>query len=164
MLAAHAILTLLAQASVYEAPHREPTAEETLILELMNRFRADPSAEADLIAPPDRKDLGVDWKMFRDEMKALKPKPPLVFNLELLDAARKHSYYMSLHGLGHDEVPGRPGFTGASPADRMKAAGYGGFGAAENAFKDSGGAWHSHWGFVVDHGEGPGGMQPARGL
>ena len=163
MIAARAILTFLAQSGVYEAPFREPTAEETLILEYMNRFRADPSAEADLIAPPDRKDLGVDWKMFRDEMKALKPKPPLVFNLELLDAARKHSHYMTLHGLGHDEVPGRPGFTGASPGDRMKAAGYKGFGAAENAFRDSGGPWHSHWGFVVDHGEGPGGMQPGRG-
>src|SRR5213596_698890 len=35
----------------YEPPDREPNPEETLILELMNRFRADPSAEADLIAP-----------------------------------------------------------------------------------------------------------------
>lgn len=156
------ILLSLTQA-VYEAPRREPTPEETQILEYMNRFRADPSAEADLIAPPDRKDMGVDWKLFREEMKRLKPMPPLVFNLELLDSARKHSYYMIHNGLGHTEEAGKTGYTGATPSDRVKAAGYKGFGGAENAYAGSQGAWHSHWGFVVDFGEGPGGMQPERG-
>lgn len=153
---------VLAQA-VYEAPFREPTPEETLILEYMNRFRADPSAEADLIAPPGRNDRGVDWKMFRDEMKQLKKMPPLVFNLDLLDAARKHSYYMIHNGLGHVEEAGKTGFVAAGFGDRCKAAGYKGGPSGENAFKDSGGAWDSHWGFVVDYGAGPGGMQPERG-
>lgn len=156
------LLLSLAQA-IYEAPFREPTPEETQILEYMNRFRADPSTEADLIAPPDRKDMGVDWKMFREEMKKLKAMPPLVFNLELLDSARKHSYYMIHNGLGHVEEAGKKGFTGVSPGDRVKAAGYKGFGGAENAYAGSQGAWSSHWGFVVDFGEGPGGMQPERG-
>jgi hypothetical protein len=156
------LLLSLSQA-VYEAPQREPTPEETQILEYMNRFRADPSAEADLIAPPERKDLGVDWKMFREEMKKLKPMPPLVFNLELLDSARKHSYYMIHNGLTHTEDPGKKGFTGATPGDRVKAAGYRGGGGAENAYAGSQGAWSSHWGFVVDFGAGPGGMQPERG-
>ncbi len=145
-------------------PDREPTPEETLILEYMNRFRANPSAEADLMAPPDKKlDGGVDWKMFRDEMKQLKPMPPLAFSLELLDAARKHSVYMIHNGLGHLEEAGKEGFTGASPGDRVRAAGYKGGGGAENAFRDSGGPWSSHIGYVVDNGEGPGGMQPERG-
>lgn len=149
----------------YVAPHRGPTPDETLILELMNRFRSDPSAECDLIlkAVRERRGPRVDWKMFEKEMKALKPAPPLVFNLELLDAARKHSWYMIRNGLGHDETPGRPGFTGASPGDRIRRAGYAGRGAAENAFASSGGAWPSHWGFIVDAGAGPGGMQPGRG-
>jgi hypothetical protein len=146
----------------YEAPDREPTPEETLILEYMNRFRADPSAEADIIAPAG-KTGGVDWKMFRDEMKALKPMPPMVFNLELLDAARKHSYYMIHNGLTHDEVPGKVGFYGAAPGDRIKLSGFKGGGWAENAFAGSAGAWDSHSGFLVDGGDGPGGMQPARG-
>lgn len=154
---------LLSLQDVYAAPDREPSADETLILEYMNRFRADPSAEADLIAPPGRKDMGVDWKMFRDEMKALKPAPPLVFNLELLDSARKHSYYMIFNGLGHVEEAGKKGFTGVGFGDRAKAAGYRGFAGAENAYAQSGGAWSSHWGFVVDFGAGPGGMQPERG-
>ncbi len=148
---------------VYRAPDREPTPEETLILELMNRFRADPSAEADLIAPPGKKGGGVDWEMFRKEMKSLKSMPPLALNLELLDAARKHSHYMILNGLTHMEQPGKPGFTGVGPGERMKAAGYKGFGAAENAFRDAPGPSGSHIGFIVDNGAGPGGMQPERG-
>ncbi len=148
---------------VYQAPDREPTPGETLILELMNRFRADPSAEADLIAPAGKKGDGVDWDMFRREMKALKPMPPLVFNLEILDAARKHSGYMIQNTMTHMEEAGKPGFTGVGPGDRMKAAGYKGFGAAENAYRDAPGPLGSHVGFIVDNGAGPGGMQPERG-
>ncbi len=148
----------------YEPPDREPTPEETLIVELMNRFRANPSAEADLIAPPGKSGGGIDWKMFRDEMKALKPMPPVVFNLDLLDAARKHSYYMIHNGLTHDETPGKVGFYGASPADRIKLSGFKGGGWAENAFAGSAGAQDSHDGFLVDAGPGgPGGMQKDRG-
>lgn len=147
----------------YEPPDREPTSEETLIVELMNRFRANPSAEAELIAPPGKSGGGVDWKMFREEMKQLKPMPPVVFNLDLLDAARKHSYYMIHNGLTHDEVAGKVGFYGASPGDRIKASGFKGAGWAENAFAGSGGSLDSHNGFLVDAGAGPGGMQPERG-
>lgn len=149
---------------VYEAPSREPTPDETLILEYMNRFRSDPHAEADIILSRIKKGPGVDWKMFEKEMKQLKPSPPLVFNLGLLDSARKHSWYMIHNGLTHDEIPGRKGFTGRSPGDRMKAAGYEGFGSGENAYAASLGAWHSHWGYIVDSGPGgSGGMQPGRG-
>jgi hypothetical protein len=147
----------------YEAPDREPTPEETLILEYMNRFRANPAAETDIIAPPDKSGGGVDWKMFRDEMKQLKPMPPLVFNLDLLDAARKHSYYMVHNGLSHDEIPGKVGFYGTGPAERLKLSGFKGGAWAENAFAGSGGPWDSHEGFIVDAGAGPGGMQPTRG-
>jgi len=158
-------LPLVAQDSKgpYEPPDREPTPEETLIVELMNRFRANPSAEADLIAPPGKTGGSVDWKMFRDEMKALRPMPPVCFNLDLLDAARKHSYYMIHNGLTHDEVAGKVGFYGASPAERIKLSGFKGGGWAENAFAGSGGPLDSHNGFLVDAGAGPGGMQPERG-
>jgi hypothetical protein len=158
-----AFLALPQAKGPYEPPDREPTPEETLILEYLNRFRANPVAETDVIAPPGKSGGGVDWKMLREEMKQLRPMPPLVFNLDLLDAARKHSYYMVLNGLGHDETPGKPGFYGASPADRIKLSGFKGGGWAENAFAGSGGPWDSHEGFIVDAGDGPGGMQPTRG-
>jgi hypothetical protein len=149
---------------VYAPLDPEPTPEETLILELMNRFRADPSAEADLIAPPGKNPGGsVDWDMFRREMKALKAKPPLVFNLELLLAARRHSHYQILNGMTHVEEAGKPGFVAANFGDRCKRAGYRGFPGAENCFLNSAGAKPSHDGFIVDHGAGPGGMQPERG-
>lgn len=157
----------LAVDDVYQAPSPEPTPEETLILELMNRFRADPGKEAQWIIDTYGKGdtvMGADAKMFLKECQALTPKPPLVFNLQLLDSARKHSYYMVHNGLGHDEEPGKRGFTGRSPFDRMKAAGYAGGGGAENAFAGSNGPQHSHAGFIVDFGPGgTGGMQPGRG-
>lgn len=161
-------LSLSAADNVYQAPSPEPTAEETLILEFINRCRADPKADADRIAPvgsepriPSR--AAVDFAMFRAEMAAIKPAPPLVFDLRLLEAARKHSHYMTLHGLGHDEDPAKPGFTGSSPSDRAKAAGFGG-GAGENCFAQASDPWGSHIGFIIDWGPGgAGGMQPGRG-
>src|SRR6185436_3640692 len=96
---------------VYKAPDPEPTVDETLILELMNRFRADPVGEVERLLKPGESNpwRGVDWAMFTKEMKALQPAAPLVFNLKLLDAARKHSHYMVLNGLTHIEEPNKAG-------------------------------------------------------
>lgn len=152
---------------VYHAPSPEPTAEETLILELMNRFRANPKAESEYIVKTfghGDKIFGAQAKMFLDECAMLKSMPPVVFNLQLLDAARKHAYYMVHNGLGHMEEVGKRGFTGVSPSDRTKTAGYPS-GAAENAFAQSSGPLNSHARFIVDDGSttDPGGMQPGRG-
>ncbi|HLX60720.1 MAG TPA: CAP domain-containing protein [Planctomycetota bacterium] len=160
-------LTLRAS-DVYVPPDREPSPEETLILELMNRFRADPKAEALRIAPAGAATMtysgkGVDWKMFVEEMNELKAAPPLVFNLELLDASRKHAYYMIQNELTHVEDPNKPAFYGAGFGERCKNSGYKGFAGGENAFRDPGNVKNSHKGFITDSGEGPGGMQPGRG-
>ena len=127
-------------AEVYQAPSPEPTPAETLILELMNRFRADPKAEAEWIVKTyaqGDKVMGADAKLFQEECSQLKAMPPLVFNLNLLDSARKHSYYMNFNGLTHVEEAGKRGFTGVGFGDRAKAAGYDGFAAGENAFAGS---------------------------
>ncbi|MBA3698975.1 MAG: hypothetical protein H0W78_08985 [Planctomycetes bacterium] len=101
-------------AEVYQAPSPEPTPAETLILELMNRFRADSRAETEWIiktyANGGDKVMGADAKMFHDECSQLKPMPPLVFNLNLLDSARKHSFYMIHNGLGNVEERGKRSF------------------------------------------------------
>jgi uncharacterized protein YkwD len=155
---------------VYQAPDPEPTPEETLALEHMNAMRANPAPFAERIAAYAKTDSTgqwnlVDWKMFMDEIRALKPAPPLVFNLDLLDAARKHSHYITLNDqLGHDETPSKPGFTGARPADRVAAAGYAGLFSAENAGTGHRNGWDSHCRFIIDAGPGgTGGMQPERG-
>ncbi|HYG76712.1 MAG TPA: CAP domain-containing protein [Planctomycetota bacterium] len=158
-------------ADVYQAADREPSAEEVLILEYMNRFRADPVAEADRLAPGGEKIAAarmsvpgnIDWEMFKKEVKALKSAPPLVMNLNLLDAARKHSHYMILNELTHVEDPSKPGFTAKDPGERCKLAGYPPGMYGENAFRDAGSVMYSHAGFIIDWGEGPGGMQPTRG-
>ncbi len=55
--------------------------------------------------------------------------------VDCIDAIQKasanHANYMQLNGgLSHDEVAGKPGFTGAKFWDRMKAAGFAGPGSA----------------------------------
>ena len=143
LLTGAALLASAALAEVYQPPDPEPTAEETLILELINRLRADPPAEAERLGFKD--DSGT-------ELKAMKPRPPLVMNLNLLDAARKHSYYMILNGLTHGEDKDKPGFYGVSPWERAPKSGYTGFCGAENCFRDPGDAYGSHAGFAHSKG------------
>lgn len=149
---------------VYVAPDPEPTPEETLILEYINRGRGDPPAEGARMAPPGKKIRGVDLDMFRKEMNQIKPSAPLVFNLDLLKAARRHAHYQILNGQGHDESPQKKGFTGENPGERVKVVGYRYRGVAENVFVHSRSPWQAHAEFIVDRGpEGTGGMQPERG-
>jgi len=149
---------------IYVAADPEPTPEETLILEYINRARANPPAEAARIAPPGKKIKGVDLTMFRKEMGRVKPSPPLVFNLDLLKSARRHAHYQILNGQGHDETPGKKGFTGKNPGERVKVVGYKYRGFAENVFVHGRSPWQAHAEFIVDRGPGgPGGMQPGRG-
>jgi uncharacterized protein YkwD len=137
------MLAASAAAEVYQPPDREPSPEEILILELINRFRLDPVGEAQRLNFTDR--VG-------DEMKKMKPLPPLVMNLELLDAARKHSYYMILNTLTHVEEAGKPGFYGAGFGERAGKSGFKGFAQAENCFRDPGDAYGSHAGFAHSDG------------
>ena len=161
--------TLSAQAELYQPSSPEPTDDEVAILELMNRYRADPVGEADRIlgsgSLPGFFWRGVDRSMFESEVKALKPAPPLVFDLQALLSARHHSHYMIVNNkLGHVQDPSKPGFTGKSFGDRMKFAKFKGSPGGENAFLTTNNPWQSHAGFIIDFGPGgPGGMQKGRG-
>jgi len=101
--------------------------------------------------------------MFLAELKDAKAVPPLVFNRELIAAARGHCQYMIENELTHEQDDKKPGFTGKNFSKRCKAANYAGFARAENVYRDALGAWDGHVGFIVDHGDGPGGMQKDRG-
>jgi hypothetical protein len=166
-LAALAFLYMGALAAAeYQSASPEPTPEETLMVELLNRFRADPKAEAERIAPPGKEGGrgGVDWEMFRKETSALPSVPPVVINLDLLDATRRHSHYQILNGMTHEQDAGKPGFTGKSFGERDKKSGYKGSPRSENCFRDASDPWGAHSGFIVDAGPGgAGGMQPERG-
>jgi serralysin len=90
----------------------QPTAYEQYFLELVNRARAAPAAEAA------RYGIGLNDGLAAGTISTA-AKPPLAFNEALLDAADAHSAWM----LATDTFS-HTGANGSSAGDRMKAAGY----------------------------------------
>lgn len=88
----------------------EPSAQEVLILELINRARFDPEAEAD------RFGIGLN-----DGGTNISParKPPLAHNTLLMSAARAHSQWMI-----DSDIFSHTGLAGSTPTERILAAGY----------------------------------------
>lgn len=99
--------------------HGDPSPHEQLMLELVNRARADPGAEAARLEI----DLneGLDPGTIENT-----PKQPLASHGALIDAARAHSDWMLATDTFSHEGEG-----GSSPSDRVMAAGYPS-GAGEN--------------------------------
>ncbi|MBK1736131.1 hypothetical protein CKO15_12790 [Halorhodospira abdelmalekii] len=99
----------------------QPTAQETLMLELINRARMDPQLEAAR--------LGIDLNAGIPEESALsgEPVPPLAFSVLLLEPARAHSEWML-----DTDIFSHTGAGGSSPFERMQEAGYDYFAAGEN--------------------------------
>ena len=93
--------------------HLQPTKHEQFMLELINRARSNPNAEAELYNLNDL-NRGLNQNTITSD-----PKQPLVFNFLLIDAARKHSQWMSdNNNFSHT------GQGDTSPGQRMAAAGY----------------------------------------
>lgn len=92
--------------------HGEPSNFEQLMLELINRSRADPGAEASRLGI----DLneGLDAGSIEDT-----PKQPLALHPDLIRSARAHSEWM----LENDEFS-HTGIDGSDSGNRMSAAGY----------------------------------------
>ncbi len=143
----------------------QPTDEEQYHLELINRARANPTAEgqrlkntgdpAILVA---YNQYGVDLNMMASEFAALPVRPPLAMNAKLLQAARGHSLDMFTHAF-----QSHTGSDGSTPATRAAAAGYSSS-VGENVYAHGASTWHAHAGFQVDWGlGGTGGMQAGRG-
>jgi len=89
-----------------------PTAVEQYVVELINRARANPAAEA----ARDGIDLNEGLKAGTISSAA---KQPLALNPYLTDAARLHSQWMI-----DTDTFSHTGANGSTPGDRMKAAGY----------------------------------------
>jgi len=158
-------LALFSIITFSSAQEIEPTALETEMLELINRLRANPQEEAKMMAKAGFAPGHVDLQMFLKEMESEKAAPPLVFNLKLIDAARKHTKYQLSHGQGHVQDPSKSGFTGKSFMDRYREAGYKGRSGGENCFIYCKSPWQGQVAFVIDWKlEGSdGGMQAGRG-
>lgn len=91
---------------------KQPTAQEVLIVEMINRARANPSAEAS------RYGIGLNDGISGTPISTA-PKPPLAHNLFLIDSARAHSQWML-----EEDIFDHTGVDGSSPGDRMEDAGY----------------------------------------
>jgi hypothetical protein len=152
---------------IYTPRDPEPTPEETLLLEYINRFRMDPAGEAARV----KKDPGahaerrqIDWELFARELAAEEPVAPVVMNLDLLLAARRHAYYLAVNDKrGHVEESELDGFTGVKMPERVVEAGYRWTAWRENVYAAPD-PWSVHAGFVVDFShKGEGGMLDGRG-
>ncbi|MGA1236108.1 MAG: CAP domain-containing protein [Limisphaerales bacterium] len=151
-----------------------PTGEEQLYLEYINRARANPPAEGVLLANTTDPEVtsaydffGVNLVTMMNEFAAINPAPPLSFNAELIEAARLHSGDMFTNVFqGHYTWNPATGAmdSSKSPGYRMDLVGYDWISYGENVFSYAKSAWHGHAGFEVDWGFGPDGMQgPPRG-
>ncbi|MDR9403806.1 MAG: Hint domain-containing protein [Halothece sp. Uz-M2-17] len=90
----------------------EPTAQDQYMLELINRARLDPDAEAV------RYGIDLNEGLSAGTITS-DPKQPLAFNLDLFEAAQEHSQWM----LDTDTFS-HTGEGGTSSSQRMAAAGY----------------------------------------
>jgi uncharacterized protein YkwD len=154
-----------APASVTRYQIGEPTAEEQLYLEFINRARANPAAEALRLRNTTDPDVlaaytgfAVDLDMMVAQISPLAASPPLAFNSNLIWAARMHTADQFTNSF-----QGHSGSDGTSPPDRMTRAGYGWTSAGENAFTSAKNPYHGHAGFEVDWGYSVGGMQTPPG-
>lgn len=91
---------------------RQPSAQEVLVMELVNRARANPETEAV------RYGIGLNDGITGTAITAT-PKQPLAHNLLLIDSARTHSQWM----LDAD-IFSHTGMNDSTPTMRMSAAGY----------------------------------------
>ncbi len=143
----------------------EPTNDEQLHLELINRARANPPAEGLRLAFTTDAEVRsaidffvVDTNALVAAFNVIAPAPPLAMNAQLTLAARRHSLDMFTNAF-QEHV----GSDGRTLGQRATAAGYLWTQLGENIFSYAKSTWHGHAGFQIDWGFGPGGMQSPPG-
>jgi len=156
-----------------------PSADEQMMIELVNRSRAHPGVEAQGFRdaadpakrPPDQLDwnladaysaFGVNMSVAVQRISALPVVPPLAPNAKLLTAARQHTQWMFTNRKQtHIQPPSTTG--GDSIARRITATGYDWVAAGENIYAYGSDHYHVHAGYEVDWGGPDYGMQRPAG-
>lgn len=135
--------------------------EAQLYVELINRARADPLAEARQLMSTDDPDVvgaidffSSDLTVFLADMATLPATPPLAPNEKLTRASEIHSQYML-----EEAFQGHIGPNGTDGGDRATAQGYEWDRWSENVFSFAESVFHGHTGFEIDWGNGPNGLQ-----
>jgi len=136
--------------------HGDPTPEEQLMLEYINRARANPTEEG--IRLMDTQDPRVQgaYQYFKIDPVATKKafttypqRPPLAFHALLIDAARVHS-----RDMDQNNFQGHTSSNGDELGTRYSKVGYSSMGMyGENVAAYSESVWHGHCGLNVDWGE-----------
>ena len=138
-----------------------PDANEQQLMWLMNRARANPTAEGIWLATVEDPRIisainffKVDLDILQNEFATYDPKPPAAFDVRLYHAARSHSEYLiSIDGQNHD-----------NQFDRIADENFVFTQARGNVFSYSKSALYGHAAFNIDWGAGDNsGMQPGRG-
>jgi hypothetical protein len=151
----------------------EPTDDEQLFLEYLNRARANPAAEGQRLAASTAADIRQAFDVYQVDLAKLQadlatnaPAPPLAFEPRLLQSARGHTAWMLNHAWqAHEETDpvGDLEHITNTTFDRIVAAGYDYADAGENVYAYADGVEYGHAGFEVDWGFGPGGVQEELG-
>lgn len=136
--------------------HGDPTPEEQLMLEYINRARANPTEEG--IRLMDTQDPRVQgaYQYFKIDAVATKKafttypqRPPLAFNSKLIESSRNHSKDMD-----QNNFQGHTSSNGDELDKRYQKVGYASMGMyGENVAAYSESVWHGHCGLNVDWGE-----------
>jgi cysteine-rich secretory family protein len=146
----------------------DPTNDEQYYLELINRARANPTAEGLRLANTTDSNVlaaysafGVNLVLMQAQFVLIAPAPPLSMNGTLTTAARAHSQSMLQNNYqGHNGVDG-------SLTTRLQnyTSGANGWSIGENVYAYSKSVWYGHAGFEVDWGGSvaTGGMQSPPG-
>jgi Cysteine-rich secretory protein family len=139
----------------------QPTDEEQLYLEYLNRMRANPTAEGQILANTTDPNVvsaysffSVDLTLMQYEFTTNPAVAPLAMSAKLTAAARLHSGDMFTNNY-----QGHTGTDGSTPEMRVSAQGYSWYEVGENVFAYSYNVFYGHAGFAVDWGMVPGGMQ-----
>lgn len=143
----------------------QPSDEEQLYLEFINRARANPPQEGQRLAATTDPEVlsaydffNVDLALMQQQFNAIAAAPPLAMNAQLLIAARLHSGDMFTN-----QFQGHVSSTGKTLEQRVQAQGGSYSTLGENVYAYAESVWHGHAGFNVDWGPGPGGMQTPPG-
>ncbi len=149
-----------------------PSDFEQEMLELINRARANPQGEFDALIANQASMQGVDnditnairyfsvnLALFKEQMETFSPVAPLAWSSALNTAALSHSNLMISFDTQAHYLPGELGLV-----DRFGNAGYKQLRwAGENIFAYTDSPIQGHAGFMIDWGNGPGGMQDPAG-
>lgn len=149
----------------------DPTPLEQAFFESVNRTRINPQGELDVIFsstnPLVARDpevqgaldfFHVDAATLLAQWGPLTPVPPVAWSEQLSESATTHTQLMISNDMQSHNLPGEP-----SLGDRIKATGYDFRRASENIYAFAENHLHGHAGFIVDWGEGPGGIQSPAG-